>query len=89
MNKSEYLRFEDSRLPTPGRKTRTVDIISERSNKRLGQIRWYSRWRQYTFHPDALTIWNPQCLKQISDEIDKLNRQHREKLRAEHAKTTS
>jgi hypothetical protein len=87
VNKPEYLCFKDSPLPHPGRKTRVIDIYSVSSSKRLGQIRWYSRWRQYTFFPDVLTIWNGECLDQIQDRLKMLNKEHRELLRLEHAQS--
>jgi hypothetical protein len=80
VKKPEYLRFENSILHT-SRKTRVLNVISISSKKQLGQIRWYARWRQYVFHPNALTIWNSNCLDQIEQELGKLNREHREMLR--------
>lgn len=84
IRKPEYLKFEDSRLHKGG-KTRTVNVISERSGQYLGVIRWYGRWRQYTFHPHALTVWNPQCLMQIAYECDSMTKAHREMLRRQRA----
>jgi hypothetical protein len=32
----------------------------------LGQVRWYGRWRQYVFFPSGHTLWNPDCLDEVS-----------------------
>jgi hypothetical protein len=64
---SAYLRFEHGR--SPSEKTAVVRVYSLRSGDLLGQIRWMGRWRQYAFYPENLTIWNPDCLADISGEI--------------------
>lgn len=67
---SEYLAFhEDDHW---GRKTKRIVIVSKRNLSILGDIRWFSRWRQYAFFPEADTIWNRQCMKDVEEVIDRL-----------------
>ena len=73
---SKYLKFAFTReLP----KTKVYLVIAKRSDDCLGTIKWFSRWRQYSFHPIGDSIFNPQCLKDICEFIEKLNREHKGK----------
>lgn len=67
---SEYLNFEeDDDYPY---KTKLIVVISKRTCETLGQIKWDSHWRQYTFWPMGDTIWNKQCMLDIINYINKL-----------------
>ena len=63
-----YLRFEENE-PKPGYKTKTVDVISQRSGDILGIIKWFGRWRQYAFFPSDNTIYNLECLLNINQVL--------------------
>lgn len=66
-----WLRFHDE--PTsPARKTKIVTVISNHDGTAIGQIRWYSQWRQYTFQPFKDTIYSDGCLREIQDRIFEL-----------------
>lgn len=73
----EFLRFERDLPAERGKKTQVWEVISARHGYRLGEIRWYGRWRQYTFRPEPETIWNSGCLKQLQSFVSTLNVQHR------------
>jgi hypothetical protein len=62
---SEYLDFEE-RPPVEGRKTKVVVVRSAGSSAILGDIRWFGRWRQYTFQPERGTVFNQGCLATIN-----------------------
>lgn len=62
-----YVTFEE--VPNPGRKTRVWDVMSLRGAF-LGQIRWYARWRQYTFRPCATSTFSSGCLHDIEAFIE-------------------
>jgi hypothetical protein len=32
---------------------------------KLGEIKWFGRWRQYAFFPEPETVFEHQCLKDI------------------------
>jgi hypothetical protein len=68
---SSYLLFE-TRQPEQGRKTLIVDVKSVSRGDTLGEIRWYSHWRQYCFWPRAGTIWNRDCMTEVQAEISHL-----------------
>lgn len=35
----------------------------------LGQVKWYAPWRRYTFYPNANTLFDCTCLKEVIDFI--------------------
>lgn len=51
-------------------KTALFDVIAKRGNTRLGRIKWFGRWRQYTFYPDADTTYSEGCLTDIADFLN-------------------
>ena len=65
-----------------GRKTR---IFTVRRNDKiglchlLGKIEWSGAWRQYVFKPEEKTLWSSLCLFGISDFLEKINQEEREK----------
>jgi hypothetical protein len=38
----------------------------------LGIIKWFGRWRQYAFFPDNGTVYNVECLNDITIHIKEL-----------------
>jgi hypothetical protein len=39
---------------------------------KLGQIRWYGRWRQYAFFPCSGTAWNKGCLAEVRRFLEEI-----------------
>lgn len=66
-----YLRFH-RQGSSPSGKTSILSIFSVMHGDKLGEIRWMGRWRQYAFYPEPDTIWNPACLKDVTDQINEL-----------------
>lgn len=58
-------------------KTKIVNVYSAQHGDKLGEIRWFGRWRQYAFFPAEGTIWNPQCLDEITEKIRALMKEAR------------
>lgn len=67
---SNYLSFTYE--PSASGKTLVTSVYSARSGDKLGEIKWFGRWRQYAFYPAEGTIWNPDCLADINTVIYKL-----------------
>lgn len=44
----------------------------------LGEIKWFSRWRQYAFFPYEGTIWNRECMADVMIVIDYLTQERRQ-----------
>lgn len=69
-------------LPNPGRKTSVWFILSASSGGRLGVVRWYGPWRQYTFCPDMHSVFNRDCMIDLSNFLRRVNDEHRAKRKA-------
>jgi hypothetical protein len=66
---SRYLEFD--RVGYTG-KTDVWNVLSKSQGSVLGQIKWFGRWRQYCFYPSPNTIFNPECMADISKVIKEL-----------------
>ncbi len=66
MKPNRYLIF---RLYSQTEKTQSWHVISKKHGDLLGVVRWYPRWRQYTFFPEPDTVWNPECLNDVCEFI--------------------
>ena len=65
--------------PRPDRKTSVWEILNTNSSARLGLVRWYGRWRQYTFEPSPETVFNRDCMIDLSNFLRRVNDEHRAK----------
>lgn len=60
----KYLSVRDEPV-APGRKTRVWSVLTNHGDV-LGFVRWFGRWRQYTFDPSTGTGFNRDCLLDIA-----------------------
>jgi len=60
MSGGVHLEFEVQPKPK-GRKTEIWTVVAQ-GEVRLGDVKWYAPWRRYTFHPDAETLYDKDCL---------------------------
>ena len=68
---SEYL--EVRRTTSYDGKTGRYDVMAKRyPGMCLGEIRWFGRWRQYTFFPYPDSVFNNECLRDIAEFLDEL-----------------
>jgi len=72
---TSYLTFELLKVTDSGKTE--VWTIESRDESLLGMIRWHPPWRQYTVFLEDCTIFNNQCLKDIIDVLDVLNKYKR------------
>ena len=42
-------------------------ITTRRGNVTLGEIRYYSQWKQFCFFPERGTVWSDDCLRNVRD----------------------
>lgn len=52
-------------------KTKVWVVRSKRTGDILGQIRWFGRWRQYSFYPEHNTVFDATCLMDITSFLQK------------------
>ena len=65
-----YITFQW--MPRPGAITHLFEVIT-RDGDLLGVIKWFGRWRQYSFFPEPETVFNNGCLRTITSNIEILN----------------
>ncbi len=66
----QYLNFVRAVYP-PSAKRRTLTwFMTSKDGKHLGIIRWFGRWRQYVFEPEAGTVWSCGCLSDVISFIE-------------------
>jgi len=58
-------------------KTEIWVIAAVADNTPLGQVYWYASWRQYVFYPADHTLWNADCLEEVSEFVRSLTVAHR------------
>ena len=62
-------------------KTTVYGVFSKSSGDKLGEVRWYAPWRQYSFKtmndPRYETWFNPDCLDYITYFIRELMKQRK------------
>lgn len=62
---AKYVVFMPIDAPD-GYKTKIWSVLTRDGGLFIGEIRWYSRWRQYAFMPDYKTVYEKQCLRDIA-----------------------
>lgn len=76
----EYLIV--NRLPPPrGCKTAAWVVLTIEDECVLGEVRWHSPWRKYTFQPEENTVFEQDCLSDIVAFLGRVNEHHREARR--------
>lgn len=58
-------------------KTKGFEIINKSGNYPIGEIYWYSNWRQYCLFTWEDMIFNSQCLELINEFLKGINIEHR------------
>lgn len=71
--RSKWLAFEQT---TGTAKTERWLVKSKSSGDVLGEIRWFGRWRCYSFYPESETIFNAGCLLDIGIVCHVLTKDH-------------
>lgn len=59
------------------KKTKTFVIKNKEYGGRIGIVKWYSGWRKYTFFPDNNTLYESDCLSDISNFLTQLMKEHK------------
>jgi hypothetical protein len=73
--KGEYIYFRNLGK-TDNRVTNIYEVLTEYSEI-LGEIRWFGRWRCYSFFPDTDTLYEQTCLRDIADFCETVTKEHR------------
>ena len=57
----------EQREPDPSKRTKEwlVRPMADRTQV-LGEVRWHAPWRRYVFRPNARTLYDGECLRELS-----------------------
>lgn len=64
-----YLKFTQNHSYTGRTK---LFVVENLDGHRLGEIRWWTPWRRYTFQPANWTTFDVGCLLEITEFIKQL-----------------
>ena len=53
-------------------KTKVFEVIAVEDGFKLGEMKWFGRWRKYSFFPSSETVFEKDCLQDIADFLDGL-----------------
>lgn len=82
--RTKWVAFEEGK-PTPSGKTKRFTVWSVAGEDYLGAIKWHAAWRQYCFFPGSNTIWNTECLDDVTAFVRSENQKHKQALALEKA----
>jgi hypothetical protein len=51
-------------------------VHTKRGGACLGEVRWFSRWRKYSFFPNPECVFEQTCLNEIAEFIVARTREH-------------
>lgn len=76
--KPKWIKFVD--ISFKDSKTKRWAVCSETTGA-IGYIRWYGRWRKYAFFPNHSTVYEQDCMRDISDFIESETKEHKKQWR--------
>jgi hypothetical protein len=54
-----------------GRKTEKWKVLSVMGSYELGVVSFHPAWRKYVFWPEKNTIFDPECLRELAQFVDR------------------
>jgi hypothetical protein len=59
------------------RKTKIWQVRAKEDGAFLGEVRWFGRWRGYSYFPYNDTIYEHRCLRDIAEFVESKSKAHR------------
>jgi hypothetical protein len=75
--REKHLLFSEDPVFCLNHKTRRFIVYSRFDNTKLGEVKWYARWRQYCFFPEGECVWSLDCLEDLTVFVHDLTKQKR------------
>ena len=75
-----YITFREA---PPNPKTQVWDVVAKEDGTVLGQVRFFGRWRQYSFFPEPKMVFERTCLRDIADFCERKSKELRLKWKRE------
>lgn len=73
-----YIKFVED-TPKPKTKTWRVETRDEHGVV-LGWVRWFASWRKYSYFPNATTVYEGTCLREIANFCEHHTNLHKQKV---------
>jgi hypothetical protein len=73
---SKWIKFLEQQVP-PDRKTKIFLVLTTDGVSDLGTVKWFGRWRCYSFFPNTDTVFEKQCLRDIADFCEAETKAHK------------
>jgi hypothetical protein len=67
---AKWIEFLEQYIPD--RKTKTFAVVNKDNQSFLGTIKWFGKFRQYSFFPSADCVFEKTCLRDISQFMEEL-----------------
>ena len=64
--KGTYIKFSLSREQPESGETSVWDVTAK-AGEFLGEVRWFPKWRKYSFFPAPVCVFEEVCLGDIGD----------------------
>lgn len=65
------------RLKKKGEKTDVYEVLTRDEKLKLGEVKWFGRWRKYSFFPEPETVFETACLGDIQNFLFELMEKRR------------
>lgn len=76
----KYIRMQKLH-DSPSGKTQVFGVFTKAGISALGVIKWYAPWRAYAFFPNAGTLYEPVCLRDLATFCEQQTRERRAEVR--------
>jgi hypothetical protein len=70
MTEGAWITFKEG--DSTGKKTKVFGVFAKTDDSLIGYVKWYGPWRQYAFYPGTNTVYERQCLMDITKFIHHL-----------------
>ena len=77
-HKTRWLTIQEAHFTG---KTYIWHVFATEGGERLGQIKWFGRWRKYCFFALDHTVFEQDCLRDLADFIEARTKEHRKRKR--------
>jgi hypothetical protein len=52
-------------------------IVEAKDGSAIGEVKWFGRWRKYSFYPASDCVFEQTCLREIAEFIEDRTREQR------------
>jgi len=72
---SKWLTFQEAGSSESG-KTLVWRVVNKSSSATVGEVRWFSRWRKYSFFPSTASVFEDEMLQDVAFFCLQATRKH-------------